>query len=218
VPSETQSPVPLSQRKERDILRAATEVFLSQGYLGASMDEIATGAGVSKATIYKHFGSKKALFQAIIRNRVDGLVSPLRIDAAETRTACDVLTAFARQYVDLILQPSSLALYRVVVFEAFNNEELGRDTYRVGGAATIGQVASFLSERVEAGELALDDPSMAAEQFIGLLTGHLQLRALLGVETDPPAAMRARFVEAAVSTFLRCYSSSSGARLRDAER
>jgi len=202
---ETHRTETLTKRKERDILRAATEAFLAQGYLAASMDEIATAAAVSKATIYKHFGNKKALFEAIIRGRVDALLSPSRLEAGTDLSAEEVLTAFARQYVDLVLQPSSLALYRVVVFEAFNNEDLGRDSYRVGGAVAVRKVADFLAERTKAGELLVSDPALAAEQFIGSLTGHLQLRALLGVEVDPPPKRREAFVASAVSAFLRAY-------------
>jgi AcrR family transcriptional regulator len=198
----------LSERKERDILRAATDVFLAQGYLAANMDEIAAAAGVSKATVYKHFGSKKTLFESIIQGRVEALLSPLRIEARPGQSLAQQLTVFAREFVDLILQPSSLALYRVVIFEAFNNAELGRDTYSAGGGALVRHIADFLAAQVKEGRLAIDDPALAAEQFLGSLTGHVQLRALLGVEPTLSPAARARFIAGAVSAFLRAYSSS----------
>lgn len=198
----------VSERKARDILRAATEVFLSQGYLAANMDEIAAAAGVSKATVYKHFGSKKALFESIIHGRVEALLSPLRIETRPGQSPAELLTGFARKFVDLILQPSSLALYRVVIFEAFKNAELGRDTYAAGGGALVRNVAEFFAAQIEEGRLAIDDPTLAAEQFLGALTGHVQLRALLGVEPDLSRAARERFIAAAVSAFLRAYSSS----------
>ena len=197
-----------SARKARDILRVATDVFLAHGYLAANMDQIAAAAGVSKATVYKHFGSKKALFESIIQGRVETLLSPLRIEARPGQSLAELLTVFAREFVDLILQPSSLALYRVVIFEAFNNEELGRDTYSAGGGALVRHIAEFFAAQMKDGRLAIDDPVLAAEQFLGSLTGHVQLRALLGVDPSPSAAARERFVAAAVSAFLRAYSSS----------
>jgi len=199
-------PETLSAAKRREILRAATDVFLAQGYLAANMDEIAAGAAVSKATVYKHFGNKKALFESIIRARVDGLFSPLHIELSAGASVADVLTAFAREYVDLILEPSSLALYRVVIFEAGQNPEIGQNSYRVGGAVTVQRIADFLRLQVEAGNLAIDDPGTAAEQFIGSLTGHLQLRALLGVEANPLSTRRHAHIDAAVTAFLRAYS------------
>ncbi|MCD6075089.1 MAG: transcriptional regulator [Rhodospirillales bacterium] len=199
-------PETLSAGKRREILRAATDVFLAQGYLGANMDEIATGASVSKATVYKHFGNKKTLFEDIIRARVDGLFSPLHIELSAGGSVADVLTAFAREYVDLVLQPSSLALYRVVIFEAGHNDEIGQNSYRVGGAVTVRRIAEFLQTQVEIGRLSIDDPAMAAEQFIGSLTGHLQLRALLGVDTNPSPDRRKAHIKAAITAFLRAYS------------
>lgn len=198
----------LSTRKVRDILHAATEVFLARGYLAASMDEIATQASVSKATVYKHFGSKRALFESIIRDRCEALVSPLRLERRSGASLAESLTMLARQYVDLLLQPSSLALHRVLIFEALHNEEIGRSAYRAGGAVLVGQIAEFLAEEVRYGRLTVDDPALAAEQFLGSLTGYIQVRALLGVEAKPPAAKRERAIAAAVAAFLRAYSSS----------
>src|SRR5215472_9439496 len=57
-----------SAQKRRAILDAATNVFLEKGYLGASMDEIAALAPVSKQTVYKQFSTKEALFVEIVRS------------------------------------------------------------------------------------------------------------------------------------------------------
>ena len=198
-------PETLSATKRRDILRAANDVFLAQGYLAANMDEIATAAAVSKPTIYKHFGNKKALFEEIIKGRVDGLFSPLYDALSAGGSVGDVLTAFAREYIDLVLRPTSLALYRVVVFEAGHNDELGLNSYRVGGAVTIQRIADFLRDHAKPTQLEISDPMIAAEHFIGLLTGHLQLRALLGVDPEPSSKRREAHISAAVAAFLRAY-------------
>src|SRR5690349_19533917 len=55
-----------SARKREAILDAATKVFLRDGYLGTSMDEIAALSETSKQTVYKHFASKEALFIEIV--------------------------------------------------------------------------------------------------------------------------------------------------------
>jgi TetR/AcrR family transcriptional repressor of mexJK operon len=207
-------PETLSATKRREILRAATEVFLSQGYLAANMDEIATGAAVSKATVYKHFGNKKTLFEEIIRGRTEGLLSPIHVDLAQDGNAADVLKAFAHEFIELILQPASLALYRVLIFEAGRNDEIGPNTYRVGGSVLIRRIADFLASQAEQGVLEIEDPVVAAEQFIGLLTGHIQLRALLGVDPDPSPKRRATHITATVRTFLRAYAPRGGLAAR----
>src|ERR1700720_600831 len=66
-----------SDRKHREIVEAAAEVFLRQGYLGTSMDEIAARAGVSKQTVYKHFVDKERLFVEIVVATVDEISDPV---------------------------------------------------------------------------------------------------------------------------------------------
>ena len=56
----------VSTDKAVKILQGAMEEFLAHGYAGASMDGIASSAGVSKATLYSHFQSKQGLFKALI--------------------------------------------------------------------------------------------------------------------------------------------------------
>ena len=195
----------LSARKERDILRAATEVFLARGYQGASMDEIAAAAAVSKATIYKHFASKKVLFEAIICERVETLVSPLRVELTPAESLSAALTAFSRRYIDMMLDPSSLALHRLLVSEAHRTDELGHAVYRAGGESAVREIAGFLTEQARRGRLAVDDARLAAEQFLGSLHGYQQVRALLGVEPNPAPASRERYIAEAVRAFLRAY-------------
>ena len=64
-----------STRKRKAILQAAATLFLRNGYLGTSMDEIAALAGVSKQTVYKHFGDKQELLLAIVNDALDATVT-----------------------------------------------------------------------------------------------------------------------------------------------
>ena len=83
----------------RAILDAATAVFLRNGYLGTSMDEIAALARVSKQTVYKHFADKESLFTAIVTAAVDAAGDPVHEDAAALGESDDLaadLRAFAR--------------------------------------------------------------------------------------------------------------------------
>jgi TetR/AcrR family transcriptional repressor of mexJK operon len=206
----------LSARKERSILRAATEVFLARGFLAASMDEIAAAAAVSKATVYNHFGSKRALFEAIVRDRCDALISPLRLEPPAGATLDESLKSLAHQYLGLLLDPASLALHRILVFEAAGSGEIGAAAYRAGGAPVVDRIAEFLTRQVRAGRLEMDDPALAAEQFLGALTGYIQARALLGVEPNPSPAKRKKAIATAVSAFLRAYGADDRSARRPA--
>ncbi len=72
--------------KRRQIMDGARQVFLSAGFDGASMNDIARAAGVSKGTLYAYFNSKDELFEAIIRaEKAPGGGAPLRLPARGRR-------------------------------------------------------------------------------------------------------------------------------------
>src|SRR5829696_4623111 len=124
-----------STRKRRAILDAATTVFLRNGYLGTSMDEIAALAGVSKQTIYKHFTDKEQLFSAIILGTIDRVGEPFyaRIDTLQDTDDLDKdLGALARRLITIVMQPQVLALRRLVIGEAERFPQLGRAYYERG--------------------------------------------------------------------------------------
>lgn len=196
---------PRSRQKNEAILEAATRVFLRAGYANASMDAIAGEAGVSKTTIYSHFGSKEALFGAIIEQRCRRRLAAVAAGpeaASEPRAA---LTAVAEQIMEATVAPDSLALYRVIIAEAPRFPDLGRITHLHGARAAIQSLARYLADQSARGRLAVDDPELAAEQFFGIVMGFFQLRALLGVETRPAPDRAARHIRRAVDTFLIAY-------------
>lgn len=195
----------LSARKHAAIERAGTAVFLRHGYESASMDAIAAEAGVSKQTVYNHFRSKEALFKAIIESLSAGLLAPLEMHEAANAEPPSVLGTLGRDLLSLMLQPSSLALYRLIVAESARFPELGGDIYAIGTGRLIAMLARYLAWETDRGRLAVTDAAAAAELFIGMLSGRAQLRALLGVETAPDPAAIDRRVALAVSGFLKIY-------------
>ncbi|OAN49158.1 transcriptional regulator [Paramagnetospirillum marisnigri] len=174
---------PLSGRKpsakREAILDAAQVVFLDVGYAAASMDGVAARAGVSKATIYAHFTSKDQLFSAVIQRRCERSEAFQSIDSQGDVRA--VLTGVARRLMTLLLSPEALAMYRLVVAESLRQPDLARAFYDSGPAAGKAQIAAIMADLADRGELVLDDPWVAADQFIGLLRTDLFMRTLLGL-------------------------------------
>ena len=142
-------------------------VFLRLGYGSASMDLIAAEAGVSTQTIYNHFHSKDELFKAIITDMTATLVTPLSVRDAAASSPGRLLRSLGRDLLSLMLKPSSLALYRLIVAESARFPELGGDIYAVGAGRLIALLADYLSWETKNGRLAVTDPERAAEQFIG---------------------------------------------------
>jgi AcrR family transcriptional regulator len=192
---------PASQAKRDAIVNAAAAVFLEQGYGAASMDEIARRANVSKATVYSHFDNKHALFGAIVGQRCQRTLSTILADMSD-RPVEEALTAVGRQFLDVLMMPGSLPLYRLVLAEAPRFPELGRIFYEAGPDRVAIALADYLKKLHERGVLDVPDPRLAAEQFFGAVLGQIHVRMLLGVAIEPPAAdERERVVANVVRVF-----------------
>lgn len=196
-----------SEHKHRAIQQAGTDVFLELGYGAATMDLIAAKAGVSKQTVYNHFQSKDGLFKATVADITSALMAPLVVRDPESSTPDRLLRSLGQEFLKLMLRPSSLALYRLIVSESARFPELGAEIYAVGAGRMQATLADYLAWETRNGRLCVADPQLAAEQFVGMLMGRMQLRALLGVRPMPDAAELKRRAEHTVSCFLALYAS-----------
>lgn len=201
--------VSASARKRAAVLDAATRLFLEAGYGATSMEQVAAAAGVAKQTLYNQFGSKEALFRAIIEELVRELIGPLA-HAAAGGAPERVLEAFGRRFLGLMLRPSSLALHRLLVAEANRFPELAHAVFDAGPVQAVQALASWLRAQHAHGRLAVAQPALAAEQFLGMLTGHIQLRALFGVCVHPGDAALDAAVAHSVATFLAAHRARPG--------
>lgn len=189
--------------KHAAILEAATEIFLRDGFEAASMEAITQRAGVSKATVYSHFPTKHALFAAIVHGRCACLVPQIEAATETKAPPAEVLTAIGHAFLEILVSDTALSLYRVVVAEAPRQPEVGRAFYEAGPDRLAGSLASYLADQARQGKLALRDPRLAAEQFLGMICGHHHLRVLLGIrDTELTPEERNRQVESSVSRFL----------------
>ena len=166
------------------------------------MDLIAGDAGVAKQTLYNHFRSKETLFKAIIDDLVEEFVLPLETrDSRETQPE-HVLEAFGRQALTMMLRPDSLALHRVLVAEASRFPDLAAAVFSAGPAEAVRRLAGYLRRETARGRLDVAEPALAAEQFLGMLTGNVQLRALFGLCPTPAQAELDKAVRHAVRSFV----------------
>jgi TetR/AcrR family transcriptional regulator, mexJK operon transcriptional repressor len=193
--------------KRQLVLDAAADLFMAQGYGAVSMDAIARAAGVSKATLYAYFSSKDQLFATIIGEACRqnmSVAAMLPGDEVDVRVA---LASLANRTLRFLLEARPLAIHRVVISESLRFPELGRAFYDNGPGAFRRIFGDWLAAQTAAGRLAVADPAMAADQFIGLLRGGLYLRATLGLmpptETEIEAA-----VTSAVDIFVRAYAAA----------
>jgi AcrR family transcriptional regulator len=198
--------------KRAAILDAAGQVFLANGYVGTSMDEIAAVAGVSKQTVYKHFADKETLFHELITATVNGT----GIEVANEpllpgdRPFDEELRLFARRLLRGVMQPRVVRLRRVVIGEASRFPGLGQAFYDLGLARTIDMLSAALVDLVGDGILDVDDPGLAAEQLIWLvLSIPLNRAMLLGDDHGIKPKDLDRYADVGVKTFLAAYSRPS---------
>lgn len=189
--------------KREAILDAAGSVFLEVGYAAASMDTVANRAGVSKATIYAHFTDKDDLFRAVIRMRCERNMTFAAVD--NTMDARATLTIIGQRLLGLLLQPETLAMFRLVTAEAHRQPDLARAFYESGPGTGKGQIAQVFVDLGQRGLLSVDDAWQMADLFIGMLRTDLFMRTLLGLP-QPEGRTVDKAISAAVETMLRAFA------------
>ena len=168
-----------SERRAREaqILGTALSVFLASGFGGATIDELAAAAKVTKRTLYAYFGDKDALFDAMVRDLAVGV----SLDAASDH---GTLEALAARIISRVHSDELVGLHRLVIAESGRFPELARILYSHGDARHIARLAEHI--RVERGEKY----EALAEPLFSLLLGERHRRRLLGL-TPPPTPQQA---------------------------
>lgn len=202
--------------KEKRILDAALSVFANYGYSGASMDDVAAKAGLSKPTLYTYFPSKDALFTAILRQERDQVLDLFEHPTAQGMVA--ELHGFAWAYADTVMRPEFLSLARLIIGEAQRFPEIGR-AYQASGPDRIlaGMIAYLLDQR-DQNRLSFDDAELAAEDLWGLILSAPRNQALHVPDYRPSRAELGRYIMNGLRVFLRAYSTNPDPDLATLER
>jgi AcrR family transcriptional regulator len=116
--------LPRSARRKQ-LLAAAQEVFVAQGYHAAAMDDIADRAGVSKPVLYQHFPGKLELYMALLDTHCDALVQRVRTAMAATPDNHDRVTGAMQAYFDFIDHESEA--FRLVFESDLRNDPAVRE-------------------------------------------------------------------------------------------
>jgi TetR/AcrR family transcriptional repressor of mexJK operon len=191
--------------KRSAILTAAKALFLEHGYTGASMDAIAAGAGVSKLTVYSHFGDKENLFNTAVHSTCDEMVPDTLFIADAQGPLREQLLDIGRAFFGLVSSEAALATQRMMLSPS-TDDQTRRMFWHAGPERLNAAFITCLAPRVAAGELHIQDMDLAASQFFCLVKGELHTSMMCGLacQDDPQAAER--HVVSAVDFFLRAYT------------
>lgn len=176
---------PASAAKHDAIIKAAARVFMAQGYGAASMDQIAQEAGVSKQTIYSHFGAKDALFEAIVHAKCAALTGRGVSAANESKSLEDVLYDTALSFLNVIMAPESVTLYRTILAECVRFPELASAFYRSGPRSACDRLAVYLASVKDHPTIEINNPVASAELYFSMLRGDLYMQCILSLRDKP---------------------------------
>ena len=136
--------------RRRQLLDAALEVFVSQGYHAAAMDDIAERAGVSKPVLYQHFPGKLDLYLALLDQSVDELVATVRDALESTTDNKQRVAATFTAYFEYVAGEGQA--FRLVFESDLSNEAAVRERLERGQQ----ECAQMISQMVEQ-DAGLDD-------------------------------------------------------------
>jgi TetR/AcrR family transcriptional regulator, mexJK operon transcriptional repressor len=167
---------------DEKVLAAAFDVFAAKGFDGATVNEIATNAGVSKRTIYERYQDKANIFRALLawgcrQNLPDAQPSD-DVDAEEA------LIAHGQTILSALSRPESVELARIVISAATRFPELGALFDDMTRTTSLDIVKGLCRRLVQTRRIRKTDPDVFSADFIGLLRGDHYQRALIGVR--PP--------------------------------
>jgi AcrR family transcriptional regulator len=195
----------VAQEKRALIVAAATALFLELGYDRTSLARIAERSGVSRATLFKQFPTKAALFDAIVTEAWSAA------DEEDPPPAGDVvegLGIIGRRYAELLGRPQMTDLFRIVIAELPRFPELAQAQFSQGKMPYFESVRSYLLSEHDAGALRVDDVDLAATQFLGMISNYVFWPALLVPGWEVSAERVAEVVDEAVRTTASRYATA----------
>lgn len=195
--------------RAQKIIDGARAVFVEHGFDGASVDDIAAQAGVSKATLYRYFPDKRQLFRAFVAAECENQArQTFVVDAGEASTEA-VLRQIAQHFTRFVLSDVAVEMFRVAFADVRRFPEIGRDFYDSGPGLAHKRLAQLLKAGHARGELVVPNPDFAAEQFTELCKAGLHIKRLMGVDAGVNEAEIDRVASGAVDVFMRAYGAGA---------
>lgn len=191
--------------RREDIVCKASDLFLEHGFAATSMSTVARAVGGSKATLYKYFPTKEALFEAVMEQRSHAVLESILSDRTPRQSPRAFLTMVGEELLTGIHTPEAVALCRVVMGDCVRSPEIGRAFFAMGPDRLMAIVTAQLQAFARNQDLDIGDPQCAAEDFLALLRGEAHFRVLAGVRDFASAAEIKAHVARVVDLVLRLW-------------
>jgi TetR/AcrR family transcriptional regulator, mexJK operon transcriptional repressor len=195
---------PLDAAKRAAIVDTAAHLFFHHGYAATAIEQVAADAGVSKVTIYNQFGDKRALFTAAVECECEKMRGHFSMDAMPQGTIRERMTAIGEAIFAFLFRPEMMQFERRIAAETEADPAIGIAFLEAGPWRMKQAFGAWLAHETEAGELAIADPMLAAEQFVSMCKGMGDLERRFGADVSPEE--RDRRIAGAVDVFLAAYA------------
>lgn len=196
---------PTDVHKTEAILDAARAVFFSEGFSAASIERIAQQAEVSKVTIYKRFGDKSGLLEALVRRQASHMTEAISEANRDAPTLEKKLINFGVTLLSFLLDESHFFFDSMLAIEKQRHPEASQRYFDAGPGTMRRVLIAILSEADKRGELSLDNPRAAAEDLVSLWKGFNEVEIRFGVKSTPAPDEIADHVRHGVDLFFRAY-------------
>jgi AcrR family transcriptional regulator len=194
----------IDQRKSEGILDAAAQAFAERG-LEAPMEDIARRAGVSKQTIYNHYGCKEELLRALFHRRREAVMEPIG-SVHDDEDLEDRLASYIQRMVEAYASQGYYSIMRSAIVATVGKPEVGRMMYESGPKIGRERTADFLAQEAAAGRLAIDDPEEAADFLFGMAAGSTILRIVMDSRQERTPEQIAARARSCARRFIRAYA------------
>lgn len=202
------------ESKHEAILKAATRLFLKNGYTNTSMDAIADAACVTKQTVYSHYKNKDTLFSHMLAMLSEKYAPPAALGTGANKPVEELLYEIGHAFLAMLTSYEGMATTRLVISEVQSHPKLAQRYYEDGTLRTISMLAQFLDTQNKRGKLAIADTESAASYFFAMLKGRYFLRMLLAVKPVPSVKEKEAHVKETVQVFMRVYGGSNPLRTK----
>jgi len=192
-------------RKFGQVVSGAGAVFLRDGFAGASVDDIARAAQVSKATIYSYFPDKALMFREAMRSEIARLEGSFTLDIDPDLPPDQAVPRIAARAAEWMADPHRVSLCRALLAEAPRFADVAALFQDSLSRLLRDPVRAHLDRWAGAGLLAIDDTDLAAGQLVGLAGAHCSLQ-LLGTPQAASAELARSSARDAAALFLRAYA------------
>ena len=179
-------------RRKRAIVDAARALFIEQGYERTTVGDIVEKAGGSLSTVYKVFGSKDGLLEAVVFDSAGSGEAIINHTMSQGGSPAETLHRLAEDLRAYFLDPEMVALVRIVIARSIDDRDFAHRFYDCTATRTDRALARMFAQWQRDGVEMIGDPEMLAEIFLDLIVSDLHVEAILHASERTQSAERVR--------------------------